>query len=186
MRFSEWISLAQSKGWEVLLDAAAFVPTNGLDLSRWRPDFVDLSFYKMFGLPTGVGALLVRKDKLPLLRRPAFFGGTVEYVGVGFQTHILKKGHGGFEDGTLDYLSIPAVEIGLRFLKQVPGALPFQRWVGGFNCSVAFHGTSFTHIPAVCIKNAYAAFLYVLDPLSLTCWRLVRSTSEQCYHSVFE
>ena len=36
-------------GWDVLLDAAAFVPTNRLDLSRWHPDFVALSFYKMFG-----------------------------------------------------------------------------------------------------------------------------------------
>ena len=88
MRFSETISLAQSKGWEVLLDAAALVPTNGLDLSRWRPDFVDLSFYKMFGLPTGVGALLVRKDKIPLLRRTVFFRGPMEYVGVGHHTRV--------------------------------------------------------------------------------------------------
>ena len=77
---AEWIDLAHRKGWDVLLDAAAFVPTNALDLGLWRPDFVDVSFYKMFGLPTGVGALLVRKEKLPLLRRKAFFGGNVEYA----------------------------------------------------------------------------------------------------------
>ena len=47
------IAKAQSKGWRVLLDAAAFVPTNPLDLSAARPDFVTLSFYKMFGHPTG-------------------------------------------------------------------------------------------------------------------------------------
>ena len=34
-----------------------------------RPDFVTLSFYKMFGFPTGVGCLLIRKDRLP--RAPA-------------------------------------------------------------------------------------------------------------------
>jgi molybdenum cofactor sulfurtransferase len=45
----EWIAEAQSQGWDVLLDAAAFVPSNRLDLSQWRPDFVSLSFYKMFG-----------------------------------------------------------------------------------------------------------------------------------------
>jgi molybdenum cofactor sulfurtransferase len=33
----EWIERAHDHGWDVLLDAAAFVPTNGLDLSRWRP-----------------------------------------------------------------------------------------------------------------------------------------------------
>ena len=52
----DWIAQAQAHGWDVLLDAAAFVPTNQLDLSRWQPDFVPLSFYKMFGYPTGVGA----------------------------------------------------------------------------------------------------------------------------------
>ena len=49
-----WIPEAQAKGGDVLLDAAAFVPTNRLDLGRWHPDFVALSFYKMFGYPTGV------------------------------------------------------------------------------------------------------------------------------------
>ena len=49
----EWIEQAHEHGWDVLLDAAAFVPTNRLDLSRWHPDFVCLSFYKMFGWPTG-------------------------------------------------------------------------------------------------------------------------------------
>ena len=29
----EWIAEAQAAGWDVLLDAAAFVPTNRLDLS---------------------------------------------------------------------------------------------------------------------------------------------------------
>ena len=47
-----WIPKAQAEGWDVLLDAAAFVPTNRLDLGEWHPDFVALSFYKMFGYPT--------------------------------------------------------------------------------------------------------------------------------------
>jgi molybdenum cofactor sulfurtransferase len=38
----EWIKKAQSKGWDVLVDAAAFAPTNRLDLGRWKPDFVVL------------------------------------------------------------------------------------------------------------------------------------------------
>lgn len=32
----EWIKEAQELGWDVLLDAAAFVPTNHLDLSKWH------------------------------------------------------------------------------------------------------------------------------------------------------
>ena len=36
-----------------------------------------LSYYKIFGYPTGLGALLVRRDVLPLLRKSYFGGGTV-------------------------------------------------------------------------------------------------------------
>jgi len=68
----EWIEQAHEHGWDVLLDAAAFVPTNRLDLSHWHPDFVALSFYKMFGWPTGVGCLLARRDALTRLERPWF------------------------------------------------------------------------------------------------------------------
>ena len=31
----------------MILDSAAFVPTNRLDLSVWQPDFVPISFYKL-------------------------------------------------------------------------------------------------------------------------------------------
>src|SRR5215472_10611289 len=113
------VAAAQDKGWSVLLDAAAFVPTNRLDLSAVRPDFVTLSFYKMFGYPTGVGALLVRRSALPKLKRPWFAGGTVNFASVQGQTHVLSANEAAFEDGTLNYLSIPAVEIGLRHIESI-------------------------------------------------------------------
>jgi molybdenum cofactor sulfurtransferase len=112
----EWIEAAQARGWQVLLDAAAFVPTNRLDLSRWHPDFVPLSFYKMFGYPTGVGCLLARKAALATLHRPWFAGGTVWGISVQGDGYVLLSGGEGFEDGTLNYLSLPAVEIGLQHL----------------------------------------------------------------------
>jgi molybdenum cofactor sulfurtransferase len=65
----DWIEKAHAKGWDVLLDAAAFAPTNRLDLSLWKPDFVPLSFYKIFGYPTGVGVLLARRQVLTKLHR---------------------------------------------------------------------------------------------------------------------
>ena len=63
--------------WKVLLDAAAFVSTNPLDLSRHPAHFVAISFYKMFGFPTGLGALLVRSDCASLLHKSYYGGGTV-------------------------------------------------------------------------------------------------------------
>jgi molybdenum cofactor sulfurtransferase len=115
----ELVAKAQSKGWRVLLDAAAFVPTNRLDLGKVTPDFVTVSFYKMFGYPTGVGALLVRRSAYAKLRRPWFAGGTVNYATVQGQAYVLSPNEAAFEDGTLNYLAIPAVEIGLRHLESI-------------------------------------------------------------------
>ena len=115
----EWIERAHAAGWDVLLDAAAFAPTNRLDLSRFKPDFVPLSFYKMFGYPTGIGALIARRPALARLRRPWFAGGTITVASVQGDKYYLADGHTAFEDGTLDYLSIPAVEIGLKHLESI-------------------------------------------------------------------
>ena len=110
---------AHARGWDVLLDAAAYVPTSRLDLREVTPDFVTLSFYKMFGYPTGVGCLLIRNTVLGKLRRPWFAGGTVNFATVQGRRHILSPGEAGFEDGTLNYLAIPAVGIGLRHLASI-------------------------------------------------------------------
>ena len=115
----EWIELAHEHGWDVLLDAAAFVPTNRLDLARWHPDFVPISFYKMFGWPTGVGCLLARRDALARLERPWFSGGTIVAAFVQREWYQSAPGAAHFEDGTVNFLSLPAVEIGLRFLERV-------------------------------------------------------------------
>ena len=115
----EWIPQARALGWNVLLDAAAFVPTNRLDLERWQPDYVALSFYKMFGYPTGVGALLARRAALEQLHRPWFAGGTITIASVQGDRHFLAPGAEAFEDGTPDYLNIPAVDLGLALLESV-------------------------------------------------------------------
>jgi selenocysteine lyase/cysteine desulfurase len=115
----KYINQAQELGWDVLLDAAAFVPTNTLDLFERKPDFVAISFYKMFGFPTGVGALIARKDKLAKLKRPWFAGGTISIASVQANAHLMAAGEARFEDGTINYLAFPAVESGLRHLSAV-------------------------------------------------------------------
>ena len=115
----DWIALAQANGWDVLLDAASFAPTNRLDLARWHPDFVDISFYKIFGYPTGTGCLLVRKEAEKKMRRPWYAGGTITFSSVVAFDHYLTPGPAGFEDGTVNYLSLPAVEIGLKWIESI-------------------------------------------------------------------
>jgi selenocysteine lyase/cysteine desulfurase len=115
----EWIAQAQALGWDVLLDAAAFIPTNSLDLSVVHPEFVPISFYKMFGFPTGAGCLIAKKTVLRKLRRPWFSGGTIEVASVQGDTYNLSEGARAFEDGTINYLLLPAIEIGLKHLKTI-------------------------------------------------------------------
>jgi selenocysteine lyase/cysteine desulfurase len=115
----DWIERAHAGGWDVLLDAAAFAPTNVLDLSAVHPDFVALSFYKIFGYPTGVGALIARREALAKLQRPWFAGGTITVASVQGDRYYLHTGAEGFEDGTLNYLTLPAVEIGLQHIQRI-------------------------------------------------------------------
>jgi selenocysteine lyase/cysteine desulfurase len=114
-----WVARAQEAGWDVLLDCAAFAPTNRLDLSSVRPDYVPLSFYKLFGYPTGAGCLIARHAALAKLRRPWFAGGTITIASVQGDGHYLAEGPAAFEDGTVNYLGLPAVEIGLRHLAAI-------------------------------------------------------------------
>lgn len=113
------IAFAQERGFDVLLDAAAFVPTSRLDLKKVQPDFVSVSFYKIFGYPTGIGCLLIKKSSYTKLQKPWFAGGTVSMVSVQNQKHFLANGHERFEDGTLNYLDIPAIKTGLEFIETI-------------------------------------------------------------------
>lgn len=115
----EWIHKAHAAGWDVLLDVAAFAPTNPLDLSIWPADFVPISFYKMFGYPTGIGALIARREVLKKLHRPWFAGGTITVASVQGEKHYLAEAPAAFEDGTPDFLNIPAVTIGLEHLETI-------------------------------------------------------------------
>lgn len=110
---------AQRRGYAVLLDAAALVPTRPISLRAISPEFVILSFYKMFGFPTGVGALIARRDALRRLERPWFAGGTVDWVSVRHRRHRLRAGVEAFEDGTPNYYGIAALGTGFDFLRRV-------------------------------------------------------------------
>ena len=122
-----WVRRAQEAGYDVLLDAAAYVPAGVLDLSGIRPEFVAVSWYKVFGYPTGVGSLLVRRDALPRLRRPWFSGGTILGVSVQGGWHRMLDDEGAFEDGTLNFLSIPDVSTGLDWVDGVGVGLIHHR-----------------------------------------------------------
>ncbi len=113
------VSYAQARGYDVLLDIAAWVPTKPFSLRRCPADFVALSFYKIFGYPTGVGALVARRDALGRLARPWFAGGTVAYASVYANRHLLRGHPESFEDGTPNFLAIAGLEPGFALVDDV-------------------------------------------------------------------
>lgn len=61
------LKVARASGWYTMLDIAKHASTDGVSLNDLDPDFAALSFYKLFGAPTGVGALLVRRTAISVL-----------------------------------------------------------------------------------------------------------------------
>ena len=114
-----WIEMAHEHGYDVLLDAAAYLPSNRLDLSVVKPDFVPVSWYKVFGYPTGVGCLIARREALRRLWRPWFAGGSVQLASVQGDWHILAPDEARFEDGTVSFLQIPDLEFGLSWVNDI-------------------------------------------------------------------
>ncbi|USW48160.1 Putative aminotransferase class V domain, pyridoxal phosphate-dependent transferase, major [Septoria linicola] len=114
-----------------LLDAAALASTAPLDLAdpATAPDFVALSFYKIFGFPN-IGALIVRKDSAHVLENRKFFGGgTVEMVIAVNDTWHAKKDtsiHDRLEDGTLPFHSIFALDHAMNVHERLYGPNPMK------------------------------------------------------------
>ena len=122
-----WIDLAHEHGYDVLLDAAAYVPSSRLDLSAVKPDFVPVSWYKVFGYPTGVGCLIARREALARLWRPWFAGGSVYLAGVQGDWHTMAPHEARFEDGTVSFGQIPDLESGLSWVNGIGMDLIQQR-----------------------------------------------------------
>ena len=105
--------------WYTLLDAAAFLPTNQLDLKKYPADFVICSFYKMFGFPN-LGALVVKNEVIPSLRKMGFSGGSVVMATCSKDFALLQpRGCSRFEDGTVPFLSIVALHEGFKVLNEL-------------------------------------------------------------------
>ncbi|KAM4705057.1 molybdenum cofactor sulfurase [Rhinophrynus dorsalis] len=128
-----WISKVQSGkclpsktpgNWFVLLDTASYVSTSPLDLAKYQPDFVTISFYKIFGFPTGLGALLVSNRMAHRLRKYYFGGGTAAAYLSGEDFYVPKESlTDRFEDGTVSFLDIIALKHGFDVLEKLTGEL---------------------------------------------------------------
>jgi len=114
---------AQAHRWFVLLDAAALVPHVELDLTSVQADFTALSFYKVFGMPTGLGALAIRNDAVAVLSGKKYFGGGAVSASLqGCRFHVLREAVSArFEDGTVSFISIAQLASGFDALADAGG-----------------------------------------------------------------
>ncbi|XP_016368058.1 molybdenum cofactor sulfurase-like [Sinocyclocheilus rhinocerous] len=134
--------------WFVLLDAACFVSCSPLDLSQYPADFVPISFYKMFGFPTGLGALLVRNEAAEVLRKTYFGGGTAAAYLVAENYFVPKPNVvSRFEDGTISFLDIISLHHGFETLQKLTG--------GMLNIQLHTFGLArYTYIVLSCLRHS--------------------------------
>lgn len=117
--------------WFWCLDAAKLAATSALDLGfnshpelkPFRPHFICVSFYKIFGYPTGLGALLIRRDMEPLIRKNYFGGGTLAAAAADTMFSARKAGnmHDYLEDGTPNFYAIAALPRCFEFIRNLGG-----------------------------------------------------------------
>lgn len=106
--------------WMVLIDAAKGCATKPPDLLKYPADFVVISFYKLFGYPTGLGALIVRNEAAKLLKKTYFSGGTVA-ASIADIDFVKRRNdiEELFEDGTASFLSIASIQHGFKLLNTI-------------------------------------------------------------------
>ncbi|KAF9506597.1 hypothetical protein BS47DRAFT_1262223, partial [Hydnum rufescens UP504] len=114
-----FLRTAKLEGYDTLLDAAALAPTSRISISSFESsvDAMTISLYKMVGFPTGLGALIAKKEFLMRLRKRWFSGGSVRIVQIPGEGRLLLDGHERWEDGTINFLSFPVIKPALRLLK---------------------------------------------------------------------
>lgn len=167
--------------WFCLLDAATYVSTNKLDLGSVKPDFVAISFYKMFGFPTGIGALLVRNRSSNLLQKTYYGGGTVFMALSEENTYVPRTVlHERFEDGTVNFLSIIALAHGFNFWNKVASIEKISKHCFdlaqyAYNCLSRLHHANGSPVAVIYADSAYDDITTQGNILN---FNLLRSNSE--------
>ncbi|KRY39546.1 Molybdenum cofactor sulfurase [Trichinella spiralis] len=109
--------------WYTCIDGAALLSSSRPQLGAAAgPDFLACSFYKMFGFPTGIGALVIRRKSAHLLQKVYYGGGTVEFYLPNTDFHVFRQNiEERFEDGSLPYHLVIALQYGFDELERFGG-----------------------------------------------------------------
>ena len=109
---------SRSHHWLTLVDCAKYLSTRAFSLSAHPADFLVLSFYKIFGYPTGLGALIIRNESLKFLNKDFYFGGgSVQYISPYDTSRVeYKQGIEAFIHGTIPFTTILALHHGFQLI----------------------------------------------------------------------
>ena len=139
-----------------LVDAASYCATSPLNLADRSADFVVLSFYKIFGFPTGLGALLCSKRGAEVLKKRYFGGGTVSLHSssdsyVEFKNDLCAR----FEDGTLPFMEISSLKFFMKYWDE-----KFEGIRSISNHSQAIKDYAFDKLAALRYKNGVPLVIF--------------------------
>jgi len=90
-----------------IYDVAKYISTNRVDMSDNLIDIIPISFYKIFGFPTGLGALIIKKSVAKYLKKTYYGGGSI-LINSAYNnyheknTNFVEK----YEDGSPNYINI--------------------------------------------------------------------------------
>lgn len=174
----------------IVLDAACLVGTSPLNLEATHPDFVTVSFYKMFGFPTGLGALIVRNASSHVMLKTYFGGGTVSVSLPTQPFHVARPTLSErFEDGTVAFLDIISLQHGFDTLQNLTGGM---KMVSQHTFSVAqyYHHSlsSFCHGNGTRLAEIYCdgSFEDTQKQGAIVTFNLLRSNGEYIGFSEFD
>ncbi|KAF5344202.1 hypothetical protein D9756_011329 [Leucocoprinus leucothites] len=106
------IKYAAERGYSTMVDPVALVPTTPFSISDSGADAMTVSFSKMFGYSTGLGALIAKKTLLmEVLQRPWFGGGTTNLVQLSFLPYFDQ-----IRDGTINFIMTKCITRGLNLI----------------------------------------------------------------------
>lgn len=112
--------IIMKKNWFVGIDGAALFSSGKINLQKIKADFIVGSFYKIFGLPTGLGFLIVSKRVIPLMNRKLYYGGGAVDVMMCFGDVKPKENFvESMEDGTINFQGIITLDKCFDELKYV-------------------------------------------------------------------
>jgi molybdenum cofactor sulfurtransferase len=124
--------------WYTMLDLAKASSTDPINLKELDPDFACISFYKLFGEPTGLGALFVKRSAVDILtdqRRKEdyhldryFGGGSVDAVLSGIDFAVRRTAPlASLSNGSVHFRGIASLVHGFNELDRVGGMEQIQK-----------------------------------------------------------